>query len=323
MPTPRDNFSVILPLLALGFALLKSGTAQAENQPIEASPATEIGCKEGIEDFINFVSGGKECLGLKTSLGSNPEDGRLIVYLHGDNPGGHPVDGMCDSFVGRGRRTDAQFSEITTICIARPGHRFNGGKESTGTSCTLDICYYAHNMDAMADAIGRLKLHYSASTLILVGYSGGGNNAASIAGRKPELGIDHVISISGSLDFDKWVQTSNIMRSNWRIFPSPSAVDFIDRISPDTEFSIISGADDRNVREEVADSFIQKAEARGLRVKKYVVPSGHWGQMNTPEYAAIIQSVMAKTRDIASARRQKSSAETVMSQGKINGGAKN
>ncbi|MBI5163700.1 MAG: alpha/beta hydrolase [Magnetospirillum sp.] len=243
---------------------------------------------------MSYVSGKKECLGLKTVKGRSPDDKRLLVYIHGDNSSGTNADRPFNDLLSQESRL-SDLGNFTRIAIARPSHSFSTGVSSSGSECKKEICYTENNFIEIGNAIKKLKHHYGAKHLILVGRSGGGNTVASIAGLFPDL-ADEVVGIAGNYDFDQWVRTSSIMKPNWTIYPSPSAKDYVNSISKRTRFTLIHGQTDTNNRRQISESYMGSLKQIGISVELHDVPTGHFDQEKSAEFGTVLDSILKRSK---------------------------
>lgn len=93
-------------------------------------------------------------------------------------------------------------------------------------------------IDAMDDAITRLKQDSGAAQLVLIGYSGGGTIAALVAARRTD--VIHLITVAGNLDHVAWARLHAIPElrgsSNppdyWRALAGIRQTHFVGEIDP-------------------------------------------------------------------------------------------
>lgn len=135
------------------------------------------------EDFVSKVSGNQECFVLRSyGVPASSPSPTLLVWLHGNVSAGGPADYLADDA--------AKFSAGNVISIALLLH---GYADSYGNTSSGD--YYNRstrmvtttNLESLADALSRLKAHFGATRLVLVGHSVGAMFAADLAALKPGL----------------------------------------------------------------------------------------------------------------------------------------
>lgn len=262
--------------------------------------ADKGGCKPEVEDFVNYVSGNKECLGIKVVSGVDRKDRRLLVYVHGDNPSGSNSDKPFDLLMGQVSRVP-DLANLTKVAIARPSHNFSSGVSSSGFECKKEICYTENNFREIGAVVGRLKEHYKANAVILVGRSGGGNTVGSIAGLYPRL-TDEVIGIAGNYDFDKWVRTSSIIKPHWTIHNSPSAKDYVGAVDKETRFTLVHGVNDTNNKRIISEQYKALLEGRGNAVELIDVQTGHFDQEGSPDLAPVLERVLSRVKALSLSR---------------------
>ena len=120
-----------------------------------------------------------------------PRDGKpkpLLVVMHGYN--GSRTDVSDDMVV---------IAERGVFCVA-PDMRGRGGSAGIWDSCGLDV----HDiLDATLEAVRRYPREIDPANLNILGYSGGGANAAFCAVRFPDL-FQTAVAFFGVTDFAAW-----------------------------------------------------------------------------------------------------------------------
>lgn len=135
------------------------------------------------EDFVAKVSGNQECFVLRTwGVPTSAISPTLLVWLHGNVSSGGPADYLADD------AAKASSSSVISIAFLLHGYSDSFGNTSTGSYHNRSTrMVTAANLDSLGDALARLKAHYGATRLILVGHSVGAMFAADIAALKPGL----------------------------------------------------------------------------------------------------------------------------------------
>ena len=106
-------------------------------------------------------------------------------------------------------------------------------------------------IETMNEAIEKLKHQYSASQLVLIGYSGGGAVATLVAAKRSD--IKTIITVAGNLDTDAWVRLYGLEPLSESINPASVAQSI--RNIPQTHY--VGGKDDVIPRA-ISQSFLQK-----------------------------------------------------------------
>jgi pimeloyl-ACP methyl ester carboxylesterase len=105
----------------------------------------------------------------------------LVVALHGDAPNAPPS--IHDVFA---QRVAELLNGTVAVGVLRPGYSDGAGDRSDGERgrATGDN-YTAAVVDAITELVGELKTSYAASTVVMVGHSGGAAIVGNILGRSP------------------------------------------------------------------------------------------------------------------------------------------
>jgi pimeloyl-ACP methyl ester carboxylesterase len=120
----------------------------------------------------------------------------------------------------------------------------------------------------MNEAIEKLKRHYGASELILIGYSGGGAIATLIAAKRSD--IKTIITVAGNLDTDAWVRLYGLEPLSASVNPASVARSI--RNIPQIHYV---GAKDDVIPPAISQSFLQKMGSPN-KVKVIELPNyGH------------------------------------------------
>ena len=136
-------------------------------------------------DNISRVTGGKECLLIKTRRHEErAKASTLFVLLHGNHSSGSPAISqvpVAEALAGSGD------DGAVAVAIIRPGYNDAEGNYSSGNAAGRSDNFQTDNIDIVADAISRLKDFHKPQRLVLIGHSGGAAMAGVILGRHPGL----------------------------------------------------------------------------------------------------------------------------------------
>jgi poly(3-hydroxybutyrate) depolymerase len=160
---------------ALALALAAAAPAAAQAPPdlrIPGPLSTHGACRA---DNVNWVIGGGLCLPIRSFAPPRaPGSGRvgggvLVVFLHGntwgpDSPVGDDLSGFAADI--------AQQRGVVAVTMTRPGHTGADGRPAEGMF-RPQLLPDSPDASEVADAIARLKRHYGARRVVVVGFSGG------------------------------------------------------------------------------------------------------------------------------------------------------
>jgi dienelactone hydrolase len=127
-----------------------------------------------------------------------------------------------------------------------------------GRACSQDVWTTARYGPAVVDAIGealdRLKIEAEARRILLVGYSGGGALAVLLASRRSD--VVGIVTVAADLDLDYWTRRDGLMPLTGSLDPAQAA----DRVGaiPQVHFA---GAKDTVIGTDVAASFMKHLPA--------------------------------------------------------------
>ena len=201
-----------------------------------------------------WVKGDGNCLALYT-YGSPGDAGstNLIVFLHGDVSRG----GGADYHTGYAKElADRGGAGTISVAMVRPGYPSGDGRWSEGDLHGRRDHYTEANNATVADGVARLKEHYGATRVVLVGHSGGAAMSGVVMGRYPGV-ADAAFLISCPCNVERW-------RSNRRPWPrSLSPHDYVDGVSKDAMIVAITGAFDKNTRWSLAERYIASLVQNG------------------------------------------------------------
>ncbi|MFJ4458248.1 alpha/beta hydrolase [Pseudomonas sp. NPDC089392] len=183
---------------------------------------------------------------------------RLTLYIEGD---GHAWATSTQPSLDPSPRTFA-LAKLATggypgIYLARPCQFITS--PACNTSVWTDARFSAAVVEAMAAAVDQLVRRYGASSVELIGYSGGAAIALLIAERRHD--VSQVQSIAGNLDPAAWVRYHGLS-------PLVGSLDPMAEISrlantPERHFS---GADDRIIAPALTSGYAQGSQLRCVQV---------------------------------------------------------
>lgn len=218
------------------------------------------------KDSARYVTGGKECLAYKAfgleTAGPNPA---LVVFLHGAVSAGGAADYMYTHAARLVR------PGLVNVALLRPEYFDKDGHKSTGSNYSRRDNNTAHNVDAIADAIGRLKSRLAAKKVFLVGHSAGAVTVGVILGRHPNLVSGAMlVSCPCILDYHHWDQRRGP-------YSSLSPHVFVEKIPQDAQIIVITGDLDTAVRPDISKEYARMLSNRGIRAEYREIPGGRHG----------------------------------------------
>lgn len=157
---------------------------------------------------------------LTAFVGPQKRRGVLHVYIEGDgfawvtqqqpsrNP--TPIDPVALKL--------AVLDRQDTVYLARPCQQLAVYERECNEHYWTSRRFAPEVIDAMDDAIARLKQRAGAEKLVLIGYSGGGAIAALVAARRTD--VVHLVTVAGNLDPGAWARLHSI--PELRGSPNPS-----------------------------------------------------------------------------------------------------
>ncbi|MGH6662441.1 MAG: alpha/beta hydrolase family protein, partial [Rhodospirillales bacterium] len=216
-------------------------------------------------DMKTRVMGKDLCLAIRTfgadAAGPSPT---LLVVLHGDMSSGGPPKyhlEIAKTLVASG---------IVAVGIIRPGYADADGRQSDGEIVRSDR-YSAENVDAIADAVVKLKARYKAREAVMIGHSGGSAITGVLIGRHPGV-VDRALLISCPCDLARYRD----MRRIPQIGKSLSPLKFVDGVPASTKVIAMTGEVDDNTHPELARDYVARLKERGVKAKFVVMPGiGH------------------------------------------------
>lgn len=237
-------------------------------------------------DMVNRIRGKDFCLAIHTfgadAAGPSPT---LVIVLHGDmSSGGSPEYHMAIA-----KRLAK--AGVVAVGMIRPGYSGKDERASDGSTSHTDH-YTAENVDAIAEAVAKLKTHHKAAATVLIGHSGGAATAGVIIGRHPGV-ADRVLLISCPCDISRWRNLRR--RSPW--YSSLSPIDYAGKVPATAKVIAITGDRDDNTDVELGRDYVAKLKERGVSARFVAVPgAGHninKAMRDAAEYAQALNDIVA------------------------------
>lgn len=240
-----------------------------------AAPAFGAPCADA--DHRTRVTGGAECLLIKTYGKAAPGNTTLFVLLHGNHTSGSPAISqykVAEALAGKAP------AGAVAVALIRPGYNDDAGNFSSGSAAGRADNFTAANIDIVADAIARLKNHHGAARVVLLGHSGGAAMAGVILGRHAGLAGAAVI-VACPCDVPAWRALSGRSGTAWA---SESAIRHVDRIPARTRVAILVGARDTVTPPWLSRDYAEALRRRGLEAELSVLESvDHASVIDSPE----------------------------------------
>lgn len=209
-------------------------------------------------DNVHRVDGKLECLVIKVfGQPDGTSTKTLLVFLHGDTSAGGPSSYMYP--------LAAKYASQSVISVAliRPGYFDLDHNESTGNTLGRRDNVTEHNVEAVANALQGLRIHYKAARLIVVGHSGGAATAGVILGKFPGI-IDDAILVGCPCNMAQY-------RAG-RSFRSLSPDQFVAGIPKRSKVIALTGSKDDNTYPQLAAGYVADLAVRSLDGKFIEVP---------------------------------------------------
>jgi dienelactone hydrolase len=214
---------------------------------------------------------GHQIAGRDYIVGPPRDNAPLIVVLHGDAPAIKP------SYQYRFSRIVGNSAPgVHVVGLLRPGYADPFGAQSNGDRGLFTT---ANNStpDVIADlasAIEVLKAKFAASTVIVVGHSGGAALTADIAADNSGL-IQRAFLIAYPCDVPAFRRhMAKARQSPFWLLPvrSISPLETLTRMAPGTIVRAITGSDDNIALPIYAQTYVQRAQRRGTPASLRILP---------------------------------------------------
>jgi predicted esterase len=207
--------------------------------------------------------------------------GPMLIVLHGDAPFVNPryqyafASDVAEAAPG-----------IRVVAVLRPGYADPYGAKSDGDrGFALGENYTPQVVNDVAAAIQSLKSQWNASSVILVGHSGGAAIVANVAALNPGL-VKHVFLVGCPCDVSAFRQ--HMARLQWSPFwllpvHSLSPSQTLPQLTNTTQVTAISGANDPITLPPYAHAYIAKAKAQGISASLIMIPNQGHEILNEPD----------------------------------------
>lgn len=229
-------------------------------------------------DHLTRVSGGDECLIVKTYRGAPAGDaGTLFVLLHGNHTSGSPA--VSQYPVAEEIAAKAAPGAVA-VALLRPGYNDDQGNYSSGWDGRRADNFGTDIIDKVADAIVRLKAFHGARRLVLVGHSGGAAMTGVMLGRQPGL-ADAGVLVACPCDVRAWRQGRSMP------WGSASAIDYVDVTPRQTRIAVIVGDRDTVTPPGLSVAYSEALQPRGIAARLLLLPGiDHVSVIRAPEVVA-------------------------------------
>ena len=255
------------------------------------------------EDFENFVSSNKGCIGIQPLQEIDKSKSKLVVFMHGDYS-------QKDSERAKLRREwYMEFSESINahssnfFHLARPGYRTENGNRSDGGdkkgTDRGDNYIWKRDIQPVGFAIQQLKDTYNPEQLIVIGHSGGAATTGILIGRFPDL-IDEAILLACPCVVKEWrrhrvTQRGRIPNSKNTWPRSDSPHKHVNAISADTNVHIVIGEKDNNTLPKFSKKYLTLLNKKNKDVSAYlyvIKDADHASVLFNPETTSIIEKIV-------------------------------
>ena len=207
-------------------------------------------------DNLNWIAGNNMCLVMKTFMPSGKVEKPILrVFLHGDSSRGRPSDYMY-------RQAARKAPGVVSVAIIRPDHRDSEGRQSTPKSYGRPGWETEESIDAITDAVRKLKKHHNASKVVMVGHSGGCNIAAVMLGRHPGV-ADAALLLGCACD----KEAKRMMQGRRYREEDVNPLDYIDYVPLTTKVIAVTGSLDSTNPVEICRPYIGYLKKRGVSAR--------------------------------------------------------
>ena len=198
----------------------------------------------------------------------------LVVLVHGDipDPAGQGLYQVARSIAGMS-------DDVAAAAVLRPGYKDPQGDRSSGEmGYAIGDNYTPAVVDAVDAAVRKLKAHYKARAVVIIGHSGGAAISADLIGRHPG-DVDAAVLLSCGCNpaefMTRWVREHPIFPKNLKN-PSLLSLDLAPRVSPRSHVRLVIGDKDDVVRLADSQAYAQALRTRGIDATLTLAPgAGH------------------------------------------------
>ena len=242
----------VICLLSLTGCRVDSG--QSGSSVVSSSAACEKA------DNINWVAGNNLCLAIKTFVHDEKVSRPVLrVFLHGDNSRGGPSDYMY-SYAA------LYAPGVVSVAMLRPDHYDFEGRRSTPKSYGRRNWETEESIDAIADAVRKLKRHHKASRVVMIGHSGGSNISAVMLGRHPGV-ADAALLLGCACD----KEAKRMMQGRTYRSEDINPIDYVDYIPLTAKVIAITGSRDTTNPAKLCRPYIRYLKERGVFARLDIV----------------------------------------------------
>lgn len=235
-------------------------------------------------DFETRVEGLEHCLLMQRYGAAHPRT--LVVWLHGDLPGGGPADYHLPLARETARRFEGR--RVMSVALLRPGYPDARGEASGGSHLGRSDHYTLANVDELAGAIERLRARFNPASVVAVGHGGGAASAAILLGRHPRL-LDAAVLVSCPCDLVLW----RMGRRYWGRSENP--ILWTGQVRREARVIALTGGRDFNTTPELAQSYVDVLRARGVEAHFRMLPQAdHDAAARSPEIQAAIGQLIER-----------------------------
>lgn len=269
-------FSIGLLSLLVGLTTACSSTPPVSERN---SNARELANRAGFTERL-ISTPAFELLSFGKGLGK-PSD-TLVLYIEGDGHAWKTASLPSDNptpINPLALRLAIQDTRSAVAYLARPCQFVSLPSRNCSKSAWTSARFSPVVVDAMNEAVNKLKKGYGAKNIILVGYSGGGAIAVLLAAKRTD--VQALMTVAGNLDTDAWVRLYNLEPLLGSLNPALVASQL--RSVPQTHFI---GGKDEVIPKAVVQSYLMKMGSPN-RAKVIELPNdGHvccwnerWGNL--------------------------------------------
>lgn len=262
---------------------------------------SSIGAACEKEDYINFVSSDKGCIGMQALEEFDASKSDLVIFLHGDYQQSR-ASRAHGFYMKLEDHLDTNLANY--FMLARPGYKTQSGNKSSGGdkrgTDKGDNYIWKRDIKPVGHAIQNLKDHYKPERLIVIGHSGGAATTGILIGRMPGM-IDTAVLVACPCYVKEWRRHRVLQRgrvpshkNTWPRSDSPNK--HVENISPDTDVYIIVGEEDQNTLPKFSEKYFARLNDKNEAVNATleIVPGeGHGSVLYNPNVVIRINKIVA------------------------------
>ena len=248
-------------IVVMAFLLFDGGHHRDAGAADKVEPFTSS-CEDA--DNFNWVKGDNHCFAIATVLPAKAVANPVLrVYLHGDNTRNRKRGRPSDSMYKYAARTAAG---TISVAMLRPEHFDYEGRQSSDKTSGHRNWETAEDIDEIAAAVRRLRKHYNASRVVMIGQSGGSNTIAVMLGRHPGT-ADAALLVGCACD-----KVAKAEYHNRRVRPQDlNPIDYVDEIPPKARMVLVTGSRDETNPVSICRPYAARLRERGVSVRLDIV----------------------------------------------------